>query len=94
MHRGCLSPLDLRDFFQAGPKRAAYSEYPMLMNPPPEVPDNTPSKGIPVDRRSIVSADIESRLRNICANFSDEDFRDLVDLMTDRKLKSERIKLT
>ena len=67
---------------------------PMLMNPPPEVPDNTPSKGIPVDRRSIVRADIESRLRNICANFSDEDFRDLVNLMTDRKLKSERIKLS
>lgn len=68
----------------------------MLSNHP-ELPDKKPTKGeitTPTDRREIIRADIENRLRKICANFSDEDFRDLVDLMTDRKLKSERIKLS
>jgi hypothetical protein len=63
------------------------------MNPQPEVPDPPQSSGrIEIDRRAIVRADIERRLKKVCANFSDEDFRELVDLMTDRKLKSERVK--
>jgi hypothetical protein len=65
------------------------------MNAQPEIPDKKPrSTEPPTDRRAIIRADIENRLRKICANFSEEDFRDLVDLMTDRKLKSERIKLS
>ena len=60
-------------------------------------PGKTSSKSLtpdPSDRREVIRSDIENRLRKICANFSDEDFRDLVNLMTDRKLKSERIKLS
>jgi hypothetical protein len=65
------------------------------MNAQPEIPDKRPGSIEPsADRRAVVRADIENRLRKICANFSEEDFRDLVDLMTDRKLRSERIKLS
>jgi hypothetical protein len=68
----------------------------MVINQP-EVPETPPApSGAPAqtDRRAIVRDDIERRLRKVCANFSDEDFRELVDLMTDRKLKSERTKLS
>lgn len=67
----------------------------MVINQP-EVPETPPATGgasVPTDRRTIVRADIERRLRKVCANFSDDEFRELVDLMTDRKLKSERAKL-
>jgi hypothetical protein len=65
------------------------------MNAQPEIPDKKPgSTEPPTDRRAVIRADIENRLRKVCAHFSEEDFRDLVDLMTDRKLKSERIKLS
>lgn len=55
------------------------------------VNNDSPFSGeFPGDRRSVIRADIERRLRKICSNFSDEEFRVLVDQMTERKLKSER----
>jgi hypothetical protein len=68
----------------------------MVTNQPevPETPQAPSGAPIQTDRRAIVRDDIERRLRKVCANFSDEDFRELVDLMTERKLKSERTKLS
>lgn len=43
-----------------------------------------------IERRNKVRDDISRRLKNICANFSDKEFSDLVDTMTDRKLKGEQ----
>lgn len=55
------------------------------------VSDLSPNSGeFPSDRRKAIRADLEQRLKNVCSNFSDEEFHRLIDLMTDRKLRSER----
>jgi len=43
-----------------------------------------------VDRREIIRADLMKRLRKVCANFSESDFRSLVEGMTEQKIKGER----
>ncbi|HUQ18994.1 MAG TPA: hypothetical protein VM099_05220 [Gemmatimonadaceae bacterium] len=51
----------------------------------------SPDSGeFPSDRRKVIRADLELRLRKVCSNFSDEEFHRLIELMTDRKLRSER----
>jgi hypothetical protein len=45
------------------------------------------------DRRETIRADLVTRLEKICANFSDTDFRSLVEAMTEKKMRSERRKL-
>jgi hypothetical protein len=42
------------------------------------------------DRRETIRADLERRLGKICANFSEADFRSLVEVMTEQKLRGER----
>jgi hypothetical protein len=41
-------------------------------------------------RRVAIRADISRRLRRICPHYSDEEFSDLVDSMTQRQLDGER----
>lgn len=41
-------------------------------------------------RRETIRADLVSRLRKVCANFSEEDFRALVETMIEQKLRGER----
>jgi hypothetical protein len=56
--------------------------------------DFSPSSGeFPSDRRKAIRADLERRLRKICAHFPEEDFQALLDTMTERKLRSERGKI-
>jgi hypothetical protein len=42
------------------------------------------------DRRETIRADLVKRLGKICANFSESDFRSLVEVMTEQKLRGER----
>jgi hypothetical protein len=42
------------------------------------------------NRRELIRADLESRLGKVCANFSEDDFRTLVERMIEQKLRSER----
>jgi len=57
--------------------------------------DPSPSSGeFHSDRRSAIRADLERRLRNICSNFPEEDFQALLDVMAERKLRSERGKIS
>jgi hypothetical protein len=41
-------------------------------------------------RREKVRADIALRIGRVCANFSEKQLAELVDLMTDRQLRGER----
>ncbi|HKR09578.1 MAG TPA: hypothetical protein VJS39_10340 [Gemmatimonadaceae bacterium] len=41
-------------------------------------------------RRVTIRADISRRLRRICPHYSEEEFSDLVDSMTQRQLDGER----
>lgn len=41
-------------------------------------------------RRVAIRADISHRLRRICPHYSEEEFSDLVDVMTQRQLDGER----
>jgi hypothetical protein len=41
-------------------------------------------------RREAMRADLAKRLRKVCANFPEEDFRKLVDGMVEQKLRGER----
>jgi hypothetical protein len=41
-------------------------------------------------RREKIRADLVTRLEKVCANFSDSDFRSLIDSMTDQKMRGER----
>jgi hypothetical protein len=43
-----------------------------------------------IERRNKVRDDISRRLEKVCANFSDAEFSDLIETMTDRKLKGEQ----
>jgi hypothetical protein len=59
------------------------------------VSDVSPNSGeYSSDRRKAIRADLEQRLKDICSNFSDEEFHKLMELMTDRKLRSERRNIT
>jgi hypothetical protein len=42
------------------------------------------------NRREMIRADLVTRLRKVCANFSEDDFRSLVETMIEQKLRSER----
>lgn len=42
------------------------------------------------DRREAIRADLERRLGKVCANFSEADFRSLVEVMTEQKMRGER----
>lgn len=42
------------------------------------------------NRRETIRADLVSRLRKVCANFSEDDFRVLVEVMTEQKMRGER----
>ncbi len=42
------------------------------------------------NRRETIRADLVSRLRKVCANFSEDDFRTLVEVMTEQKMRGER----
>jgi len=50
------------------------------------VPDSKP----PDERKEIIRADISKRLRSICSHCTDEQFADLVEKMTEQKLRGER----
>ena len=41
-------------------------------------------------RKDVIREDLARRLKNICANFPEDDFRALIDEMAERKLKGER----
>jgi hypothetical protein len=41
-------------------------------------------------RKEIIRDDIARRLRHICSHLSEADFKQLVDSMTEQKLKGER----
>lgn len=41
-------------------------------------------------RREKVRADIALRISRVCANFSEQQLAELVDLMVDRQLRAER----
>ena len=41
-------------------------------------------------RRETMRADLAKRLRKVCANFSEEEFRELVDGMIEQQLRGER----
>jgi len=41
-------------------------------------------------RREMIRTDLVSRLRKVCANLSEDDFRTLVERMIEQKLRSER----
>ncbi len=43
-------------------------------------------------RREIIRDDIAKRLRNVCSHLSEADFKKLVDVMAEQKLKGERIR--
>jgi hypothetical protein len=43
-----------------------------------------------IERRQTIRDDLTRRLRSVCENFSDDDFRALVETMTDRKLRGEQ----
>ncbi len=47
------------------------------------------SDGLRVDRRRQIKDDIAHRIRNACSHLSEEDFRQLVEAMTDRQLRGE-----
>jgi hypothetical protein len=68
----------------------------VVMNAVNDVPPDKPSfaSDFSIERRSVIRADLEKRLRKVCANLSDEEFRALIDLMTERQLKSERGKIS
>lgn len=42
------------------------------------------------ERRAAVRGDISRRLRRICPNYSEEEFSELVESMTQRQLEGER----
>ena len=42
------------------------------------------------NRREIIRADLVRRLGKICANLSEADFKKLVEVMTEQKLRGER----
>jgi hypothetical protein len=42
------------------------------------------------DRRTRIVADIGARLKNVCINFSEFEFREMVEEMADRQLRGER----
>ncbi len=42
------------------------------------------------NRRETIRADLVSRLRKVCAGFSDDDFRSLIERMVEQKLRGER----
>lgn len=42
------------------------------------------------NRKEMIRADLVSRLRKVCASFSEDDFRSLVETMVEQKLRSER----
>jgi hypothetical protein len=42
------------------------------------------------DRRETIRADLARRLGKVCANFSEADFRKLVEVMTEQKMRGER----
>jgi hypothetical protein len=63
------------------------------MNAQRSTPEGPQRPDPPPDRKSMIRTDLEHRLRGICANFSDAEFRALIDVMTERKLKSERLKI-
>jgi len=42
------------------------------------------------DRREAIRLDITRRLRRICPHYTDDQFAELVDTMTERQLKGER----
>ena len=41
-------------------------------------------------RRETIRADLVSRLGKICANFPEADFRRLIEVMTEQKMRGER----
>ena len=42
------------------------------------------------NRRETIRADLINRLGKVCANFSEADFRKLVEVMTEQKMRGER----
>lgn len=41
-------------------------------------------------RREAIREDLNRRLRRVCPEYSEEEFGDLLDVMTERQLKGER----
>lgn len=41
-------------------------------------------------QKNKIREELTRRLRHVCADFSDDDFRRLIDVMADRKLKADR----
>jgi len=41
-------------------------------------------------RREVIRADLVTRLGKICANLSEADFKKLIEVMTEQKLRGER----
>jgi len=41
-------------------------------------------------RRKAIREDLTRRLREVCSHMSDEDFRQLVEVMAERQLRSEQ----
>ena len=46
--------------------------------------------GYHANRRETIRADLTSRLRNVCSNLSEDDFRTLVEAMIENKMRGER----
>jgi hypothetical protein len=42
------------------------------------------------NRRETIRADLVTRLRKVCANFSEDDFQTLIEVMTEQKMRAER----